>query len=162
MSGSLPGLDLLDAAYNLVHDYPGGALSLAPRVGMNATTLSHEVNGTGTAKLGLLTAEKLTDRTGDDRILMAWAAKRGYRIIKVHEPLLDGAGEVLARLSETSREFGELCSEICRDVGDDGQINDNERRRIEREALQLMGALARLTQAVAANNESTHKKQGGA
>ena len=47
-------MNLLDAAYHVVHDYPGGAQSLAPRMFKSATTLSHEVAADGTAKLGLL------------------------------------------------------------------------------------------------------------
>lgn len=55
----------LDAAYNLVRDYPGGASSLAPRLDKNPSVLSHEVTATGSAKLGLLTAIKITELSGD-------------------------------------------------------------------------------------------------
>lgn len=34
-------MNLADAAYNTVHDYPGGASSLAPRLGMSSHMLSN-------------------------------------------------------------------------------------------------------------------------
>ena len=41
------------AAFNLVADYPGGAVSLGRMLGKNPATLSHEVNPQyATAKLG--------------------------------------------------------------------------------------------------------------
>ena len=62
---------LLDHAYNLARAYPGGAAALALRMRKNATTLSHELRGEGTAKLGLEDAAALTALSGDLRIL-AW------------------------------------------------------------------------------------------
>ena len=43
----------MDAAFNVVHDYPGGAAALSERLGKGRPALSHEVKGDGSAKLGL-------------------------------------------------------------------------------------------------------------
>ncbi len=50
------------AAFHLVSDYRGGAVALAPLMGKNPATLSHEVNPNyGAAKLGLEDAIKLSN-----------------------------------------------------------------------------------------------------
>lgn len=78
---------ILDAAFNLVNDYPGGAGSLAPRIvtvdkttgastAKSASTLAHEVRGAGTAKFGLVDAVKVTDLADNNGILLAWCHHR--------------------------------------------------------------------------------------
>lgn len=64
-------MNITDAAYNTVHDYPGGATALAPRMGMkSAAVLNSKVNpNTDTHHLTLSEASKLMGITGDFRIL---------------------------------------------------------------------------------------------
>lgn len=144
-------MDLRDVAANVVHDYPGGAPSLAPRVGKNATTLAHEVNGTGAAKLGLLDAEKITLRTGDLRILQAFALNCGQMLVPL--PEVEGADidDCMIRLANTAREFGDLCTEVAGDLAD-GAISDNELSRIDRECGELISSLRILREALARRN----------
>lgn len=52
--------NITDAAYRLAKAYPGGALSLSPRLGKSGTTLSQELTRHGTSKLGLETAVQNT------------------------------------------------------------------------------------------------------
>lgn len=67
------------AAFNLVHDYPGGAQALGPMIGKLGTTLSHEVNPNQAGyKLGLRDMEKLSVLTGNPAVLNALAASMGY------------------------------------------------------------------------------------
>ena len=49
---------VMDAAFNVVHDYPGGAAALSERLGKGRSALPHEVKGDGSAKLGLKDAVK--------------------------------------------------------------------------------------------------------
>ncbi len=146
-------MDLRDIAANVVHDYPGGAPSLAPRVGKNATTLAHELNGTGTAKLGLLDAEKITLRTGDLRIVEAFALNCGHLLVPL--PMADDShpDDCMKRLAATARDFGELCTEVAGDL-EDGAISDNELARIDRECGQLMSSLRTLREALARRNQA--------
>lgn len=144
-------MDLRDVAANVVHDYPGGAPSLAPRVGKNATTLAHELNGTGAAKLGLLDAEKITLRTGDLRILQAFALNCGQMLVPLPEAEGDGVDDCMIRLANTAREFGDLCTEVAGDLAD-GAISDNELSRIDRECGDLMSSLRILREALARRN----------
>jgi hypothetical protein len=145
-------MDLRDVAANVVHDYPGGAPSLAPRVGKNATTLAHELNGTGTAKLGLLDAEKITLRTGDLRILEAFALNCGQLLVPLPPDCdVHSLDDCMARLAATAREFGDLCTEVSTDLADGG-ISDNELARIDVEIGQLMASLRPLREALARRN----------
>jgi hypothetical protein len=152
-------MHLRDVAYNVVHDYPGGALSLAPRMGKNATSLAHELNGTGTSKLGLMDAEKITHLTKDLRILAAFATNCGQMLVPLPSAMDLGHDEdCMLRLADTAREFGELCKEVAGDLVD-GHISDNELQRIDRECGELISSLHALREAVARRNVAG--KNGG-
>ena len=144
-------MDLRDVAANVVHDYPGGAPSLAPRIGKNATTLAHELNGTGAAKLGLLDAEKITLRAGDLRILEAFALNCGQMLVPLPETMQQGGDDCMLQLAEAAREFGEFCKEVAGDLAD-GKISDNELARIDRECGELIASLHQVRESVARRN----------
>ena len=146
-------MQLLDAAYHSVHDYPGGAPSLAPRMGKSPHTLNHEVTSSGSSKLGLADAAKICQLTQDYRILYAFAEACGHVCIPMPADSAADAQGVLHQMAETSREFSELCAEVCSSAAD-GHISDNELERIGRERMDLMGALARLGEAVLSLNQA--------
>jgi hypothetical protein len=120
--------------------------------------LAHELNGTGAAKLGLLDAEKITLRTGDLRILQAFALNCGQMLIPLPEQVDDKAADCMARLAATAREFGDLCSEVAGDLVD-GAITDNELARIDRESGELMASLRALREALARCNRAGKPKE---
>lgn len=151
-------MDLRDVAYDVVRDYPGGAASLAPRLGKSSTALSHEVNGTGTAKLGLLDAEKITHRTGDMRILEAWAGNCGQMLVPLPGVEL-ATDDCMLRLADSAREFGDLCREVASDLAD-GVISDNELGRIDKECGQLIASVHALRESLAARNQATKAARG--
>ena len=65
-------MNIHDAAHATVHDYPGGAASLAPRLGMVQAVLNSKVNpNTHTHHLTLAEAMRIMTMTGDHRILRA-------------------------------------------------------------------------------------------
>lgn len=70
-------MNIIDAAYNTVHDYPGGSSALATRMGIKSpAVLNSKVNpNTETHHLTLAEASKLMALTGDYRILQALAAE---------------------------------------------------------------------------------------
>ncbi|WP_367847024.1 phage regulatory CII family protein [Rhodoferax sp. WC2427] len=93
----------LDAAFNTVNDYPGGAGSLAPRMpNKSASTLAHELRGQGSAKLGLVDAVKIMDLADNNLILLAIAAHRNCAVVPLPEGLdaVGGAGQHLPALLE--------------------------------------------------------------
>ena len=72
-------MNILDAAYNTVHDYPGGANALAPRMGIRSpAVLNSKVNpNTETHHITLLEVSKLMELTGDYRVLQRLNAQHG-------------------------------------------------------------------------------------
>lgn len=140
----------LDAAYHVVHDYPGGADSLAPRINKSGSTLSGELTRRGSAKLGLETAVRITELTGDLRILHAFAESVGQMCVPLPGQI-NVCGDVLQALGEASREFAELCREVCAGMAD-GEINDNELGRIETARGELMAGLHHLGKAIRSRN----------
>lgn len=147
-------MNLLDAAYNVVHDYPGGSHSLAPRMGKSATTLSHEVAADGTAKLGLLDAAKITALSGDLRILAAFATNAGQMLVPLPQPVDADVDDCMLRLAATVKEFSDLCSEVAGDLKD-SQITDNELARVDRECGELIASVHSLREALARRNQAT-------
>jgi hypothetical protein len=144
-------MSLRDAAFNVVHDYPGGSVSLAPRLGKSHASLSHELTATGTAKLGLLDAEKITILTGDLRILEAFATDCGQMLVPLPDATVLMGDDCMLRLADTAREFGDLCKEVGGDLVD-GKISDNELRRIDKECGELIASLHALRESLARRN----------
>ncbi len=141
---------VLDAAFHLVHDYPGGAVSLAPRMGKSGTTLSHECKATGTAKLGLVDAVKLSHLTGDLRILNAFASECGCLVLPMPAP--DGAVDTFHALAEAAREFGKFVTSVA-DAAADGQVTANELARVDGELASMLAA----SQAIRATLAQIHE-----
>lgn len=143
---------ILDAAYHVVHDYPGGSPSLAPRLNKSPTTLSHEVTATGTAKLGLIDAVKITGLSGDLRILQAWAIEAGQMLVAL--PSISGQSEeCLAMVSSMAKEFSDLLSVAAESLADNN-VSDNEIERIEREAGELFSAVHTLLKTMRDHNQA--------
>jgi hypothetical protein len=132
---------LLDEAYHVVHGYPGGARSLAPRLRKSEAQLCHEVSGTGAAKFGLVDAANITSLSGDLRILNAFAAHCGCMVLPM--PHSDGSSDVLHQVAATSRDFANLVAHIV-DAEADHAITGNELAEAER----LWGVLVSQGQAV--------------
>jgi len=140
-------MNVLDAAYNVVHDQPGGAGPLALRLGKRSDVLGAEVASRGTAKFGLVDAVKVSQMTGDLRILFSFAEACGQVCVPLPATLEGATDDVLHAMAESSREFAELCTEVCSGVAD-GAISDNELARFERERSELMAQLHRLGERV--------------
>lgn len=128
--------EILDAAYQLVRMYPGGAASLGPRMGKNATTLSHEVKGTGQAKFGLEDAVTATVFSGDLRILNTFAAECECMVLRLPQHLGEGAG-AMRQVARLAQEFGELVASVS-EAAADGRITANELARARKEWQELV------------------------
>lgn len=134
-------MDVMSAAFNVAEDYPGGVSGLARAIDKNPTTLSHEVKETGGAKLGIKTAVKITSRSGDLRILHAFASAVGQMCVPLPGTLEVDSDECMRALGRASSEFADLAREICVSLGDDGEVSANELSRIEREGGELVAAV---------------------
>lgn len=146
-------MNLLDAAYHVVHDYPGGPDSLAPRMNKSATTLCHEVTATGTAKLGVLTAETVTQLSGDLRILQAFAGNCDQMVVPLPRDFDVKSDDCMLRLAEAAKEFGTLCQEVAGDLADNS-ISDNELARIDRECGLLIARIHSMRESLAQKNQA--------
>lgn len=154
--------EILDAAYQLVRMYPGGAASLGPRMGKNATTLSHEVKGTGQAKFGLEDAVTATVFSGDLRILNTFAAECECMVLRLPQHLGEGAG-AMRQVARLAQEFGELIASVS-EAEADGHITANELARARREWQELVsqgqGLMAHL-EARHLDGLPSHLREGG-
>jgi hypothetical protein len=123
-----------DAAYCTVHDYPGGAPSLAPRIGIaSPRVLDNKVNPNSEHhKLTLDEAVRMIDMTGDLRILHAIAERAGQLVI----PLVpfDGVSDLalLETFTRLMKEIGEF-SGVFHDALADGTLSRAEVDRMRAE-----------------------------
>lgn len=146
-------MDVMGAAFNVGEDYrPGGARGLAQAIGENPNTFSHALTETAGAKLGLKTAVKMTKRTGDLRILLAFAAECGQMCVPLPEALdLDG-NDCMRALAETSKEFNDVVQAVCMALSDDGRVSANELERVDREGGEMLAKLQMLLATVRARH----------
>ena len=134
-------MNLPDAAYATAHDYPGGTVSLAPRLGMPGAMLRNKVNpNDATHHLTLSEAMRMQSLTGDHRILHSMADQLGYVCIQLPN---SGASDMalLDSFMSITKELGELASEFQQDWAD-GHIDAKEADRLRKEFYELQQAAA--------------------
>lgn len=137
-------MNVADAAYNTVHDYPGGSPSLAPRMGISAQVLTNKVSLTQNHnKLTLDESVKLQAVTGDLRILHAMAAALGCVCVPAADFSNTGDMDLLDGFMSVIRELGELSAEFQADWSD-GRITMQEFERIKTEAYDVQRTLGEL------------------
>jgi hypothetical protein len=129
---------VLDAAHQLVQAYPGGAESLGPRIGKNPTTLRHEVNRTGAAKLGLVDAVSMSVMSGDLRVLNTFAAECGCLVVPLPSTA-NGDFTSMEHISRLAQEFAEMVASVSATKAD-GKVTANELAQVEREGAGLVQA----------------------
>lgn len=133
-------MNIKDAAYATVHDYPGGSASLAPRVGMNPIVMNSKVNpNTTTHHLTLAEADRIMGVTGDPRILFALCDAHGFlrpipRVsVTVSDiELLESYTHLLSELGDFSRSFHTALS--------DGRLTSIEIDAMQEEVRQFQQA----------------------
>lgn len=152
-------MSILDIAYNVVADYPGGAKSLAPRMGKSAGGLSHEVAGFGISKFGLVDAVKVTQLSGDFRMLYEFAESCGHKVVPREESASGKPGECMYRFGDVNKEYADVCNGVIAALAD-GVVTDNELKLIEKECGELMAQLQALRSALAMANTMSKVQAG--
>ncbi len=142
---------VLDAAFHAAHDYPGGVAALAARMGKHQGTICHELTGTGTAKLGLVDALKLSHLTGSRSILNAFASELGCVVLPL--PAHHAGIDTFRQIADTAREFGEFITSVA-DAAGDGEVSANELARVDRELGELVAAAQEIRATLADLHES--------
>ncbi|KAG0920412.1 hypothetical protein G6F32_015614 [Rhizopus arrhizus] len=136
-------MNVTDAAYDTVPQYPGGSEALAPRMGMSAATLRGKVNpNTDRNLLSLQEADALMARTGDFRILHALCAEHGFIAQRVDAP---ESGTLITALLSAAAAKGDLAELVSKAMADN-RITPNEADDISRACQQVMAALVQVSQ----------------
>ncbi|HGM6729735.1 TPA: phage regulatory CII family protein [Stenotrophomonas maltophilia] len=136
-------MNVTDAAYDTVHQYPGGSEALAPRMGMSAATLRGKVNpNTDRNLLSLQEADAMMARTGDYRILHALCAEHGFIAQRVDAP---ESGTLITALLSAAAAKGDLAELVSKAMADN-RITPNEADDISRACQQVMAALVQVSQ----------------
>lgn len=141
-------MSVSDAAYNVVHDYPGGAAALQLRMGKS--NLSGEVNpNVKTAKLGIEDAVALQILANDYRILYAMAADcRHFLPVPMPDGLEQSDEQCIKTVSELVKESADVVTATVESLAD-GEISDNDLARFDRECGELMVKVQQLRQQLA-------------
>ncbi|MCY0389605.1 phage regulatory CII family protein [Robbsia sp. Bb-Pol-6] len=106
-------MHIADAAYAVVHDYPGGAESLAPRLGMSSAVLRNKVNPNNTTHhVTLAEALRLSQITGSRVLIDAFATELGLIVIELPAPENCADGEVLEWMAKTWETNGDIGKEV--------------------------------------------------
>ncbi len=134
-------MNYADAAYHTVHDYPGGAPSLSPRLGVGATILGNKVNpNCETNRLTMDEAVRLQEITGDARILRAMAEQLGYAVFRM--PVFEGVSDqaVLETITTIWARQGELGGDIHAAFAD-SRITSAEFNKINSDVFSVVAAM---------------------
>lgn len=153
-------MNILDAAYNTVHDYPGGAAALAPRMGMkSAAVLNSKVNpNTETHHLSLVEASKMMAMTGDFRVLQELNAEHGKIAIDLPEIPECRDMSLTDKVLCIGMKGGDVMS-LFREIMADGRITQGEVQDMSKVIHQMHVALAELDKQIQAciDNPETEK-----
>ncbi|WP_368655421.1 phage regulatory CII family protein [Castellaniella ginsengisoli] len=143
-------MNTADAAYHVVHDYPGGSESLGPRVDISAAVLRNKVNRTQPKEgkrhhLTLEEAVRITDFTDDDRILRAWARQRGLLLVKAPAGASECDMGMLEKVAAFMIASGVFGKEIYDSLAD-GRVDQREVGRVENAGNHVMTEVAEVVQ----------------
>lgn len=121
-----------DAAYNTVHDYPGGAEALAPRMEKSAKVLDSKVNRNEFRHhLTLREAVQIMGLTGDHRMLRAM----------VYEGIADE--QLLELVAAVHSETGDVSRSLVAALAD-GRVTESEFEAFDQQTHEAMSAIADL------------------
>lgn len=138
-------MNITDAAYNTVHDYPGGASAIAPRLGIKSpAVLNSKVNpNTDTHHLTLAEASKIMAITGDFRILQSLNAEHGK--VSIDLPVIPEFRDIA--LTDLVLSIGMGGGDVCavfKEMMADGRITQGEAMDMSKVIHQLHMLLAEL------------------
>ena len=147
-------MNVRDAAFHTVRNYPGGAASLAPRMGMSAQVLNHKTNPNNQTRFNLTLEEavELQAITDNHAILYAMARELEHTCSRQNAPENHSVSEGIAQVL---KDMGDLVSKVS-EVISDGMVTDNEMRAADEKFAALMNDMNALRGLLARNNDE-HK-----
>jgi hypothetical protein len=135
-----------DALYHTVHDYPGGAEALAPRMGLASSTLQSMANpNLDSHGWSVKRFKQVMHLSNDVRPLEAICTEFNGIFVR----LTSGDGrpldEIYRDLTRLGKEFGDIPRLVTAALKD-GRIKQKEFERIKREVMELQQAAAAVVQ----------------
>jgi hypothetical protein len=137
-------VNVKDSIYRTVHDYPGGAEALAPRMGLSPHTLRHMADPKGQSHGWSLRRFDLLLAHGGTAPLAALCQQHGGIFVPLGEFAEAPHAKLLKQLHTLAKEFGDVPRVIEQALKRDGQISDNELQACKRELAEMVGASASL------------------
>lgn len=136
-------MNVIDAAHAIVHDYPGGSIALAPRLGMSAAILRGKVNPNDSGHhLTVEESLRMQQLTGNHAIYLAETDELGY--VAILKPQIGGADDDVAHaLTRMCSEFGDYLRKVDESMKD-GKVTTTERRQLEQELSEMIAAATHL------------------
>lgn len=142
------GLDILDVIYRTVHDFPGGAAALAPRMGMSVDVLRQKANVNNPQHV--FHPRQLLDLmyfTGNDAVLHAMAEHMGRVVLNASPDDSDGNLHLaLAKLqghyAEVVRHTADLLAGM--EAAPACSLSSNDVRRVQFHVQEVHAALGHL------------------
>lgn len=136
-------MNVSDAAYDTVHQYPGGSVSLAPRMGMSDAVLRGKVNpNSDRNKLSIEEADAMMGKADDFRILHALCANHGFVAIKTDAPEIGCLNTAMLQVAASK---GGLAG-LLLDVLADNEVTKNEADKVVRKVMATIQALNAVAQ----------------
>ena len=135
--------NVLDAAFQTAHDFPGGIHALAQRMGsVSPNVLNKKVDPRSESHhLRLDESVKIQSITGDYRMLQAMAFTLNHVAIPLPEVGDSGDMSMLDGFMDILTELGQFAQEFQTDWAD-GRISKVELERLKSEAADVQGRLA--------------------
>ena len=150
-------MNILDAAYNIGHSYPGGAKLLAQRLGINQAVFNSKLNpNTPTHHLTLDEAHRMGMLSNRSDILEAMADDMGYALVKL--PAVNDDEDLSTAIRKDVGEFGRYMDLIEKTLAN-GAITQTERKYLEEEVIQVLARTQHLQALLSglANKKASNK-----
>lgn len=143
------GMDILDAAFLIAQETPGGVPALAQRMGVSPNTLQHKLNPNNKSHhLTLKDAVALQVVSGLPYVLYAMSAALDHVCMRSRPDVAEGDAWEAFRFLQQS--MGELTAAAADALQGDGVVSANARRRVEHHANEAIAGISALVNAVAA------------
>ena len=128
-----------------------GAAEMAEALGMSVALINAKLDPNKDRNvLSLRDAMRMTDVSGDLRILQAWASAENCRVVPVDAT---SEGTLMSTLLEQNEHEGNFARVLGAAIAD-GVISDNEMRAIERAGGELQGVWLKLLRQLKAMQKS--------
>lgn len=145
------GMDVLDAAFLIAQETPGGVQALAHRMGVSPNTLQHKLNPNNVSHhLSLKEAVALQTVSGLPYVLYAMSAALDHVCLRSRPDVAEGDAWEAFRFLQQS--MGELTAAAAEALRGDGAVSANAHRRVEHQANELIAGVSALVNAVAARS----------